>query len=230
MGWDIGKTFRNVVRETSKFSPVAAAIYHTNPKEYQTDYQKNEKYRKATRQQQALMRQQDRDAQAKQLLESGQPTGNVLSGTEAEQKGQLAGLNLGATAYGQGLGQTGKDVQSVLQKLKARAEQGGGDPVSAAIMGQKQSAQAGARRSLAGTGARGTAMAGAIDAIGRQKDQEIAASLYGQQRQSISDLRSLLGNIVSGTTSLMQGEKAANISQPDLPKEEKGWLANLLGL
>lgn len=195
-----------------------------------TDYNARTEQRKKEKQASAQGRQELRNEEAKQLLDTGKPTGTLLSGTEAEQQGQLAGLNLGATAYGQGLGQTGKDVQSVLQKLKARAEQGGGDPVSAAIMGQKQSAQAGARRSLAGTGARGTAMAGAIDAVGRQKDQEIAASLYGQQRQSISDLRSLLGNIVSGTTSLMQGEKAANISQPDLPKEEKGWLANLLGL
>jgi hypothetical protein len=200
------------------------------PDYFATDYQKRTPQRNAERAKSAQGRQQNRNEEAQQLLETGKPTGTLLSGTEAEQQGQLAGLNLGSTAYGQGLGQTGKDVQSVLQKLKSRADQGGGDPISAAIMGQKQSAQAGARRSLAGTGARGTAMAGAIDAIGRQKDQEIAASLYGQQRQSISDLRSLLGNIVSGTTSLMQGEKAANIAQPDLPKEEKGWLANLLGL
>lgn len=174
-------------------------------------------------------RQAQRNEQATQLLQTGRPTGTVLSGTEKEQKGQLAGLNLGATAYGQGLGQTGKDVQSVIQQLKERAAQGGGDPVSAAIMGQKQSAQAQARRNLAGTGARGTAMAGALESIGRQQDQRIAESLYGQQRQSISDLRSVLGNIIGGTTALMQGEKAANVAQPNLPKQEEGLLGKLLG-
>lgn len=194
-----------------------------------TQYERNAKEREKTKQEQAQARQEDRNAQAKQLLETGQPTGSVLSGTEAEQQGQLAGLNLGATAYGQGLGQTGKDVQGVIQQMKARAAQSGGDPVSAAIMGQKQSAQAQARRSLAGTGARGTAMAGALESIGRQQDQRIAESLYGQQRQSIQDLRNVLGNIISGTTSLMQGEKAANVAQPSLPKEQKGFLTNLLG-
>lgn len=194
-----------------------------------TQYERNAKEREKTKQEQAQARQEDRNAQAKQLLETGQPTGSVLSGTEAEQQGQLAGLNLGATAYGQGLGQTGKDVQGVIQQMKARAAQSGGDPVSAAIMGQKQSAQAQARRSLAGTGARGTAMAGALESIGRQQDQRIAESLYGQQRQSIQDLRNVLGNIISGTTSLMQGEKAANVAQPSLPKEQKGFLTSLLG-
>lgn len=174
-------------------------------------------------------RQAQRNKQATQLLQTGRPTGTVLSGTEKEQQGQLAGLNLGATAWGQGLGQTGKDVQSVIQQLKERAAQGGGDPVTAAIMGQKQSAQAQARRNLAGTGARGTAMAGALESIGRQQDQRIAESLYGQQRQSISDLRSVLGNIIGGTTALMQGEKAANIAQPNLPKQEEGLLGKLLG-
>jgi hypothetical protein len=200
------------------------------PGYFATDYDRRTAQRKKEKQKSAQGRQDLRNEEARQLLDTGKPTETILSGTEAEQRGQLAGLNLGATAYGQGLGQTGKDVQSVLQKLKARAEQGGGDPVSAAIMGQKQAAQGQARRSLAASGARGTAMSGAIDAIGRQKDQEIAASLYGQQRQSISDLRSLLGNIISGTTSLMQGERAANIAQPSLPSEEKGWLATLLGL
>lgn len=169
-------------------------------------------------------RQAQRNKQATQLLQTGRPTGTVLSGTEKEQKGQLAGLNLGATAYGQGLGQTGKDVQGVIQQLKSRASQGGGDPVSAAIMSQKASAEANARRNMMAGGARGTAMAGALESIGRQQDQRIAESLYGQQRQSISDLRSVLGNIIGGTTALMQGEKAANVAQPNLPKQEEGLL------
>lgn len=221
--------WKNIVRETRNVFTPSAILYHSSPEQYGTDYQRNAANRKRTKQQEAQDRQASRNAQAKQLLETGQPTGNILSGTEKEQQGQLAGLNLGATAYGQGLGQTGKDVQSVIQQLKSRAAQGGGDPVSAAIMGQKQSAQAQARRSLAGTGARGTAMAGAIESIGRQQDQRIAESLYGQQRQSLSDLRNVLGNIISGTTSLMQGEKAANVAQPELPKEEKGFLSSLLG-
>lgn len=181
----------------------------------------------SARQKRESAAQGQRNQQAQQVLQ-GQPTGSVLSGTEAEQQGQLAGLNLGAIGYGQGLAQTGQDIQNVKKLMQARTAQGGADPVTAAIMGQKQSAQAQARRSLAGTGARGTAMAGAIEAVGRQKDQDIAASLYGQQRQSIQDERSLLSNILGGTTSLMQGEKAANVQLPSAPSGGGGFMGTVI--
>jgi hypothetical protein len=157
-----------------------------------------------------------RNRQAENLV-AGKSSGSILSGSTKEQQGQMAGLNTALLGYGQGLGQTGQDIQGVKKSLQDRVAQGGGDPVSAAIMGQKQAAQAQARRGLAGTGARGTAMMGAIDSVGKQQDQQIAASLYGQQRQSINDYRSLLGNILSGTTGLMYGEKGAAKQLPSAP-------------
>jgi len=152
----------------------------------------------------------------------GGATGNILSGSEKEQQAQLAGMNVGNIAYGQGLGQTGQDIQGVKKQLQGRVAQGAADPVSAAIMGQKASAQANAQRQLGASGAKGAAAAGAIESIGRQQDQQIAASLYGQQRESINDYRNLLGNMLSGTTGLMYGEKAGAQQMPAAPSSGGG--------
>lgn len=157
-----------------------------------------------------------RDEQAKSTLE-GNYSDKILSGTEKEQQGQLAGLNLGTMAYGQGLKETGQDIQGVKKRLQERSAQSGADPVSAAIMGQKASSMALAQRSNVAGGVKGAAAAASQEAIGRQKDDEIRRSLYGQQQQSIADERSMLGNMLSGTTSLMQGEKAANVQMPSAP-------------
>lgn len=161
-------------------------------------------------------RQIDRDKQATSTLE-GNYSDKILSGTEEEQKGQLAGLNLGAMAYGQGLKETGQDIQGVKKRLQERSAQSGADPVSAAIMGQKASSVAMAQRSNLAGGVKGAAAAASQEAIGRQKDDEIKRSLYGQAFQSDTAERSLLGNMLSGTTSLMQGEKAANVQMPSAP-------------
>ena len=147
----------------------------------------------------------------------GQPTGTILSGTAKEQKGQIAGLNLGALGYGQGLEETGQDIQSIKKRMQARSAQSGADPVSAAIMGQKGAAVAGAQRNLQASSIKGGAALGAVEAIGRQKDSDIAASLYGQQPQSLAAERSLASNMLGGTTALMQGEKAANVAMPSAP-------------
>ena len=181
----------------------------------ETDYDRNEGDRKRQKALEAAARQKERDTQAQSSLAGN--AGGILSGTEAEQQGQIAGLNLGAIGYGQGLTQTGQDIQRVKELQKQRTGQSGSDPVSAAIMGQKASAMAGAQRSMQASGVKGGVAAGAADAIGRQRDADIAASLYGQQKQSIADERSLAGNMLAGQTSLMQGERAANIQQPSMP-------------
>lgn len=190
----------------------------------QTDYQANAGKRKQASIASAAARQSARDAEMRSLATTGQGSGNILSGTEAEQKGQLAGLNLGALAYGQGLGQTGQDIQGIKKKLQDRTAQSGADPVSAAIMGQKQSALAAAQRNLQSSGSRGAAAAGALESISRQKNADIAASLYGQQGSSIADERNFLSNILGGTMGLMQGERLANIPQPKAPSQDKGFL------
>jgi hypothetical protein len=185
-----------------------------------TAYERRSGQRKKTKAQEAADRQTNRDQQATGALSGSQ--GNILSGTEKEQQGQLAGLNVGNIGYGQGLGETGQDIQRVKELQRQRTSQSGGDPVSAAIMGQKASAVANTQRNQAASGVKGGAATGAVDAVARQRDSDIAASLYGQQRQSIADKRSLAGNMLSCQTSLMQGEKAANVAIPNAPDTGKG--------
>lgn len=184
-----------------------------------TRYDLNAGERKKARAAEAAARQKARDTQASKVMSGNTQGSSILSGTEAEQKGQLAGLTTGAIGYGQGLGETGQDIQRVKELQNQRTAQSGMDPVSAAIMGQKAGAVAGAQRNLAASGVKGGVAAGAVDAVSRQRDSDIAASLYGQQRQSIADERSLASNMLAGTTGLMYGEKAANVKQPSLPSQ-----------
>lgn len=184
-----------------------------------TRYDLNAGERKRRKAEEAAARQRARDTQASKVMSGNTQGSSILSGTEAEQKGQLAGLTTGAIGYGQGLGETGQDIQRVKELQSQRTAQSGMDPVSAAIMGQKAGAVAGAQRNLAASGVKGGVAAGAIDAVSRQRDSDIAASLYGQQRQSIADERSLASNMLAGTTGLMYGEKAANVKQPSLPAQ-----------
>lgn len=138
----------------------------------------------------------------------------------ALSSGEQKGLALGELGYGQGLAQTGQDIQRLKGLQTNRTAQSGADPVSAAIMGQKASAMANAQRNLAQSGVKGGTAAGAMDAISRQRDADIAASLYGQQRQSIQDERSMASNMLSGTTGLMFGSQANALSgqMPQLPR------------
>jgi len=155
----------------------------------------------------------------------GKQTGSILSGSTKEQQGQIAGLNLGNVIYGQGLGQAGEDVQRIKGQLRERSEQS--DPISEAIRSQKSGAVASAQRNLAAAGVKGGAAAGALEEIGRKQDADIAASLYGQQRQSLSDERNMLSNIISGQTGLMFGEKAGAQQLPSAPSSS-GFLGTVI--
>jgi hypothetical protein len=156
--------------------------------------------------------------------------GLTFTGTQQEQEGQLAGLNTAQAGYGENLFQTGKNISDIRSKFKERVGQGGGDPISAAIMGQKAGAVSNAQRSLAASGVKGGVAAGATEAIGRQQDESIAKSLYGQQRQSLQDLKNLESNTLAGTVALMQGSKAegtaAGIPAPPKPQ---GFFESLFG-
>ena len=143
--------------------------------------------------------------------------GGSIYGTDKEKQGELAGLEQAKLGYGQGLAQTGQDIQRIRELQQGRTGQSGGDPVSAAIMGQKQGAMANAQRGLASSGVKGGAAAGAIANVERQQNQDIAASLYGQQRQSIADERSLAGNTLAGTVAMSQAAKAGGTAQ-EMPK------------
>ena len=133
--------------------------------------------------------------------------GGSLYGTQAEKEGELAGLEQAKLGYGQGLAKTGEDVSRIRDLQKARTDQSGADPVSTAIMNAKAGNVANAQRNLAASGVKGGTAAGAIDNVAREQDQAIAASLYGQQRQSIADERSLASNTLAGTVAMSKGGK-----------------------
>lgn len=156
--------------------------------------------------------QRDREEEAKQAAKKKEA--QIASSLS---EGRQRGLDLAKLGYGQGLEETGKDIQGIKGRLQERSAQS--DPISEAIRSQKSGALASGQRNLAASGVKGGAAAGALEEIGRKQDANIAASLYGQQRQSLADERSLASNMLSGTTSLMFGsEGAANAANmPEAP-------------
>jgi hypothetical protein len=146
--------------------------------------------------------------------------GGSVSGTQKEKEAELTGFEQAYMGYGQGLGQTGQDIQRIKALQQARTDQSGGDATSAAIMGQKMAAMANAQRNLASSGVKGGAASAAIANVERQQNQDIATSLYGQQRQSIADERSLAGNTLAGTVAMSQGQKGTGTAgdMPNAPE------------
>jgi hypothetical protein len=159
---------------------------------------------------------------------AGRTSGGILSGTPKEKQGQIAGLNLGLLSYGQGLKETGQDVQSLKKRLEARSQQSAANPETAGIRSQAGEAAAAAQRNLLASNVKGGAALGAMDAIKRKNSAAVAQSLYGQVQRNDQDYRSLLGNIISSTTALMQGEKAANVDMPSY-KEPQGFISKIFG-
>jgi hypothetical protein len=151
----------------------------------------------------------------------------TFTGTPQEVQGQQSGLDLAKMGYGQTLGETGKDVQYLRDQYKKRAE--GGDPTSAAIMNQKAAALGQAQSRMAGSGLSSGAAEANMNALQKTQDMQIAESLYGQKGRSLSDLKSLTSNTLSGTIGLMQGSKAEGTagSRP-APPESKGLMDSVL--
>ena len=178
----------------------------------ETNWDRNQKKKEAA----ARAKEEARLKRATQQYSSGASTGFDISGTQEERAKALEGLQLAKTGYGQDIFQTGQDIAGIRERLKERSAQT--DPISEAIRGQRSGAVARAQRSLAGAGVKGGAAAGAIEDIARKQDADIAASLYGQQRQSIADERSLASNTLAGTIGLMQGSRAEGVQQPQLPQ------------
>ena len=153
----------------------------------------------------------------------------TFTGTPQEVQGQQSGLDLAKMGYGQTLAETGQDVKGLRDEYKSRVAQGGSDPVSAAIMGQKANNMVLAQQQMAGSGLRGAASAAALGSVGKAQDAQIAESLYGQKQRSLNDLKSLTSNTLSGTIGLMQGSKAEGTagSRP-APPEAKGLMDSVL--
>lgn len=166
--------------------------------------------------------QNEAKSKGQSVITTGIPTGDFLSGTGAEQQGQLAGLNLAALGFGQGLGQTGQEIQEVRKRMKARASQSAADPTTAGIMGTGAANVANAQRQLQAQNVRGAAAARAIASANKRQDAEVKRSLYGQSSKTDAEERSFLGNILSGTMSTMQGERMLNAPTPSMPTDTGG--------
>lgn len=148
-----------------------------------------------------------------------------IVGTPEERAAALSGLQIAKVGYGQNIFETGQDIAGIRERLKERSAQA--DPISEAIRNQKAGQVASAQRSLAAQGVKGGAAAGAVANVARAADADIAASLYGQQRQSIADERSLASNTLAGTVGLMQGGKAEGTQMPE-PPQAASWTDSVI--
>lgn len=162
-----------------------------------------------------------RRIQDQTAIRGGATDKTIFSGSGAQQAGQMAGLSLANNLYGEGIDESGVDVQRLKLLQEQRTAQSGGDPVSAAIMGQKATAVANAQRGAAASGVKGGSAMGAISGIERAQNQDIAASLYGQQRTSLQDEVNSTSNRLSGKASLMSAGGAGK-DIPSAPKQDKG--------
>lgn len=154
----------------------------------------------------------------------------TLSGTKQEQQSQLSAMELARLGYGQNLAQTGEDISRIRGQLRERSTQGGMDPVSAAIRGQKSGALSRMGSDLASSGIKGAAAQAMLGAEQRKQDAQIAESLYGQQRQSLMDEKNLASNTLSGTVGLMQGGKAeGTVAGIPAPPKPQGFFESLFG-
>lgn len=156
----------------------------------------------------------------------GQSKPLTLAGTPEEQAKALQGLNLAQILYGQNIQQTGKDVQKLRNLFMQRMA--GTDPVSAAVMAQKQGALAGARGQMAQQGIKGGAALKAQDAVARQQNAQIQSSLYGQQGQAAQALRGMTGGAISGAAGLMFGSQAQGTEVPKMEAPSSGGLGTVL--
>lgn len=126
-------------------------------------------------------------------LSGGRAYGILQSGTPKEISSSAVGLNRGQLLYGQNMAETGQDIQGIKSDLKSRVE--GSDPVTEAIKQQAGQSRASTARQFAGRGVAGGVAASGIEQSARQKDIDIAASLYGQNRQNLKDYGNMVGNI-----------------------------------
>lgn len=137
--------------------------------------------------------------------------------------GKQEGYDEARQFYGVGREELAPKVRGIGEKLESRVDQSGADPVSAAIMGQAATSKANAARQLAQSGVKGGAAIGAMESVGRAKDAEIRASLYGQQKQSIDDYRNYLGNIISGSKAMAYDTAALRSPTPTPPQQRSMW-------
>lgn len=162
-------------------------------------------------------------------LKGGAPSGVLEGGkSDAERIGSAVGLNRGQLLYGQNMAETGEDIQGIKSDLKSRVE--GSDPVTEAIKQQAGQSRASTARQFAGRGVAGGVAASGIEQSARQKDIDIAASLYGQNRQNLKDYGNMVGNIAGqqGALEMSYMGMGAASDQPTPPSYGGGFMGTVI--
>lgn len=167
------------------------------------------------------------DAVEKQKM-AEQEAKEKRNSNNAITRGKQEGFDEAEKFYGVSREELAPQVRNIGDLLKGRVDQSGSDPVSAAIMNQSAASKANASRQLAQSGVKGGAAVGAVESVGRAKDAEVRASLYGQQKSAIDDYRNYLGNIISGSKA-MAYDTAALRSPTPMPPQQKSMWDDILG-
>jgi hypothetical protein len=110
-----------------------------------------------------------------------------------------------------------QDITDIRNLAKERTKQA--DPVSEAIRNSKAGAVATAQRNMAGAGVKGGSAMMAAQQAGRQKDMDVAASLYGQQANSLETEREVIGNIITKQNEMDLGSAQARAAA-NAPKKK----------
>jgi hypothetical protein len=150
--------------------------------------------------------------------------GNMLSG--ANQTGQSSqgitqaqldaasqqGLQLGQTITGQDINATGTQIQDLLQKQLALTNQGGNNPLTAAMQANKAQAIAATNQDLRRAGVKGGAAAAARLQTSRKMDRDIASQAYQQHQDALKEARNMMGGIASAQLAPKYQEQQAAIA------------------
>lgn len=157
--------------------------------------------------------------------------GQLMVPTGPMGNAQLQGLELGKMLTGQNLGQTSTQIQDLLQKQLALTNQGGSNPITAAMQANKAQALAATTQDLSRAGVKGGAAQAAKLQTTRKLDRDIAAQAYQQHQDSLQQARQMVGGIASAQLSPMYQNQQAAIAQktPEFkPQNQTLW--SFLGL
>lgn len=143
---------------------------------------------------------------------------------------QIQGLQLGKLLTGQNIQQTGTQLQDLLQKQLGLTEQGGSNPITAAMQANKAQAVAATNQDLARAGIKGGAASAARLQTSRKMDRDIAAQAYEQYQNAIGQSRQMLGGVASAQLAPMyQAEQRQLAASTPEFKPEKQTLWSFLG-
>ena len=165
------------------------------------------------------------------LISGANQTGQSSQGVTPEQlnAASLSGLQLGETLTGQNVQQTGGQIQDLLQKQLGLTQEGGSNPITAAMQANKAQAVAATNQDLARAGIKGGAASAARLQTSRKMDRDIAAQAYQQYNDSIKNSRDMLGGIASAQIAPKFQEQQAAIAAntPQYQPQKPGILGSI---